>query len=194
MKKYFGNYVGLVIQNNDPEHRGRVKIFVPHISATIYDNWNKPVDGEVKDKNFVFPDRDTNPDLDKIIEDLKDVLPWADCAAPLFGGNASGRYNAFTHKGTTSDSNLWEKDSEDKYELKDGNRPLQNYIEDNAYSDAFDESDTESRIANPYSHQYTPSNYSNLARGIFTIPNVGAHVWVFFNGGNPILPTYFAVS
>ena len=38
---YFGNYTGIVIQNNDPAKRGRVKIFIPHLSPTIYDGWNK---------------------------------------------------------------------------------------------------------------------------------------------------------
>lgn len=186
MKSYIGNYVGIVLQNDDPEHRGRVKVFVPHISVTIYDNWNK----EGKDRDFTFPDKDTNPDLDKIMEPLKEVLPWAECASPLFGGNASGRYNCATKTGTTSDSNYWEND-----EFKDGNRPLQNFVGDNVYKDAFSKTDeNDNKFVNQYAYQYTPSNYSNLARGLFTIPNVGSHVWVFFAEGNPNFPVYFASS
>ena len=26
---YYGNYVGIVVQNNDPEFAGKVKVFVP---------------------------------------------------------------------------------------------------------------------------------------------------------------------
>lgn len=186
MKTYPGNYIGIVLQNDDIEHRGRVKVYVPHVSVTLYENWHK----EKENKSFVFPDSLTNPDLIKVIDPLKDVLPWAECAAPLFGGDASARYNAYTEKGTTSDSNYWEDG-----ELEDGNRPIQNFVGDNTYEDAFSETDKNAnRFVNEYSYQYTPSNYSNLARGMFTIPNVGAHVWVFFTGGNPNFPVYFAAS
>ena len=41
IKKYVGNYLGIVLQNSDPEKRGRVKVYVPHISVTVYDNWHK---------------------------------------------------------------------------------------------------------------------------------------------------------
>lgn len=201
-KKYIGNYLGIVLQNDDPEHRGRVKIFVPHVSITIYEKWHK----DKTDKAFKFPDKISNPDLINIIEPLKDVLPWAECAAPLFGGNASARYNAYDERGTVSDSNYWENN-----EFKQGNRPIQNFIGEtdangastlgltisanNIYKDAFSKTDINgNRFVNEYSYQYAPSNYSNLARGLFTIPNVGAHVWVFFAEGNPNLPVYFAAS
>ena len=29
LEKYHGMYVGIVVQNNDPENRGRVKVYVP---------------------------------------------------------------------------------------------------------------------------------------------------------------------
>ena len=31
-KKYHGNYLGIVIQNNDPDQRGRVKVYVRDIN------------------------------------------------------------------------------------------------------------------------------------------------------------------
>ena len=187
MEKYYGNYLGIIVQNNDPEHRGRVKIFVPHISATLYSNWN--ADG--LDKLFKFPGNDDKQsDLNKALGDLKATLPWAEAAGPLFGGNASGRYNAVKEEGTTSDSNYW-----DGSELKDGNRPLQNFINERSYPDAFTETQkNKNRYTNPHSYQYTPSNYSNLARGMFSVPNVGAHVWCFFVDGNANIPVYFAAA
>jgi|TARA_R110000824_G_scaffold81550_3_gene204974 hypothetical protein len=186
-KSYLGNVLGIVLQNDDPEHRGRIKIYIPHISVTVYKHWHE----DKIDKHFKFPDMETNPDLSNIMEPLKDVLPWAESASPLFGGDASGRYNATTNKGTTSDSNVFEDGK-----LVDGNRPIQNFIGDNVYEDRFSKSndDTPNKFTNQYAHQYTPSNYSNLARGMFTIPNVGSHVWVFFAGGDPNLPVYFAAS
>ncbi len=187
--QYLGNYQGIVIQNNDPERRGRVKVFVPHIAATLYENWNKTFkDGA--DKHFVFPDRITNPDLYKIMPYLKEVLPWAEVSMPIFGGSASGRFNAFKNKGSTSDSNYWEDDNQ-----VEGFRPVQNYARSNKLADAFAQSDSSfSGLVNPNANQYAPSDYSNLARGIFTVPNVGAHVWVFFAGGDCNYPVVFGVS
>jgi len=40
-EKYLGNYLALVVQNNDPEKRGRVKVFIPHVSYGIYKNWTE---------------------------------------------------------------------------------------------------------------------------------------------------------
>jgi len=40
MKKYYGHYLGVCICNNDPEKRGRVQVFVPHIMPGLYEQWN----------------------------------------------------------------------------------------------------------------------------------------------------------
>ena len=182
-------YLGIVVQNNDPERRGRVKVFVPHIAATLYKDWNETFK-DSKDKHFVFPDKETNPDLDKVLPFIKETLPWAEMSLPIFGGSASGRYNAFKAKGSTSDSNYWDGDK-----LDEGFRPSQNYARDNKLADAFDQTNrSHNRLVNPNANQYAPSDYSNLARGMFTIPNVGAHVWVFFAGGDCNYPVVFGVS
>lgn len=189
-EKYSSHYLGIVIQNNDPEKRGRVKVFIPHLSSLLYDNWNEDIKKEI-DKGFVFLDKKMNPELDKILKYLKESLPWAEVASPIFGGSATGRYNAFLGKGTTSDSNYWEGDN-----MVEGFRPLQLYTRDNRLSDAFTEASqsTINASTNPLASQYTPSDYSNLARGVFTIPNVGSHVWVFFNAGDINYPIVFAAA
>ena len=38
-EKYYGNYLGVVVQNNDPEQYGRVKIFIPHLTPIVYSYW-----------------------------------------------------------------------------------------------------------------------------------------------------------
>lgn len=185
MNKYNSFYLGIVVQNDDPEMRGRVKIYVPHISATVYENWNK----DKKNKKFKFMGTD-NPDLNNISDALKEILPWAECASPLFGGSASGRYNEYNRQGTTSDANDFEDEK-----LIDGSRGVQNYIASNKVSDAFTSTGANgNRFSNQHAYEYTPSNYSNLARGLFSIPNVGSHIWVFFTNGNPNSPVYFAAS
>lgn len=179
--KLNGCFLGIVIQNNDPEKRGRVKVYVPHIAATVYNNWNKDF-AKLTDKSFSFPDRNTNPDLANIMQYLKEALPWAELALPVFGGSASGKFNAYTEIGSTSDSNYWENDKP-----VNGFRPTQNYTGENRLTDAF-------ANINPNASQYSPSDYSNLARGQFSIPNVGSHVWVFFENGDVGFPVVFASS
>lgn len=72
-------YEGIVIQNNDPDKMGRIKVFVPGVSNTIYDNWNNII----RDKEFSGIDGDLIP----ILEQLKEDLPWANRASPFFGGD-----------------------------------------------------------------------------------------------------------
>lgn len=190
MKSYTGNYVGIVVQNDDPDKRGRIKVFVPHISSTVYKNWNQTVE----DKFFTAPNDDkNNAKLSNVLEDLKSSLPWAEYAGPIIGSCSTGRFNAITGKTTTCDTSYWENN-----ERIEGFRPSRNYIDEKAYPDAFstasDGVSSQNINVNPYAHEYTPSDYSGLARGTFSIPNVGAHVWVFFRGGDVQFPVYFAAA
>lgn len=202
MKEYFGNYLGIVIQNNDPEKEGKVKIFVPHISMHIYKDWL----GSDVDKTFKFPGDNIDSDLSKILKPLKDKLPWAECATPLMGAGGPGRYNAFTGDSSVSDSNRLDTfsstSSGDNSDLRlnndnIGESPGRKYeIQQVRLNDAFNDTvsgsaDAPKRI-NKYSYHYTPTTYSNKTKGSYSIPNVGAHVWVFFRGGDPHKPVYFA--
>lgn len=87
MKTYYGNYLGMVIDNNDPEFRGRCQIFVPHIMPTLYDNWNK--EGKNIEINCVG-DNMQNGLGKEIIDRLKKILPWAEAASPIVGQGVSG--------------------------------------------------------------------------------------------------------
>ena len=209
IKKYLGNYLGIVVQNNDPDQRGRIKIYVPHISATVYKNWN-----EVNsDKNYKFIGENIDSDLTKIIGELRQILPWAECAAPLVGGSSSGRYNAHFKRGTISDAARIDETEETdepegtKFELNRdgiGEKPGHIYeVNDLRVNDAYGDvsvsntGDIQTGVPNQlnkHSYNYTPSTYSNRAKGSFSVPNVGGHVWVFFEGGDPMSPVYFATS
>ena len=202
--KYNGNYLGIVIQNNDPMKRGRVKVYVPHISPTVYSKWNEVPE----DKRFKFLGVNTNSDLSSIIDDLKIILPWADLATPLVGESSSGRFNAYNNLGTTSDSsnlnstyssltsNDIDKNKLNKYSpnLDDiGEKPGNIYdIDWYKLKDAFsDPKETNVNNANKLSYNYKPEVYSNCAKGSFPVISVGAHVWVFFNDGDPLKPVIF---
>ena len=198
-KKYNGNYLGIVVQNNDPSQRGRVKVFIPHVSPSVYQNWIS------SNTDLAFNTPGKNSDISKIIEQLKDILPWAECAAPLTGATGSGRYNAINDETTISDSNKFSTTQASissnsvlsKYSLnKDniGEKPARKYeIADLQLTDAFNNTELSNRV-NKFSESYTPSSYSNCAKGSFSIPNVGSHVWVFFNAGDPMFPIYFATA
>jgi hypothetical protein len=217
-KRHYGNYLGIVVQNNDPEKTGKIKVWVPHVMPSVYENWTKvDPNKKIKDKEFKFPGANIDSDLSDIIDDLKTILPWAHYAGPIMGETSSGRYNAKLKVGTISDSYRPEqitplKDTvynatKTKYSLNEdgiGEKPARIYeVDDLKVHDAFsdvqgagagDEKTGMPNRVNKNTFNYKPSSYSNCAKGVFSIPNVGAHVWVFFLDGDPLNPVYFASS
>ena len=201
MKQYNGTYLAITIQNDDPEQRGRIKCWIPFISAVITEKWNK----QKKNKKFKFPGKNLKSDLTvDIMDELKQVLPWAEYCAPAIGATGSGRYNAFSDTATISDANaVSTTPAADatfaKYKLNpegSGEKPGKLYeAKDSRITDAFtNTASAQSKYLNRYGSNYAPSNYSNAAKGSFSIPNVGSHVWIFFREGNPHFPVYFGAS
>lgn len=93
MKQYLGNYLGLVVGDQDPDQRGRVQVFIPHIMAALYEGWNQ--DG--RDISFNVTGDNIPTGLTKpIIDKLQKILPWAECAAPIFGAGPAGKYDPNT--------------------------------------------------------------------------------------------------
>jgi len=199
--KYYGNYLGIVVANNDPSKSGRVKVYIPSISPTVYDNWSKTL----SDKKFKFLGANIESNITDIIDDLKDILPWAECASPLAGEVSSGRYNSYKRSATISDSNDYKSSTPVKdfqptefSQNKDGTgeKPANIYEKyDFTLQDAFvSPGSSGANKGNLYGNNYRPSSYSNKAKGSFGIPPVGSHLWVFFIDGNPMYPVYFAAS
>ena len=87
MKQYNSMYLGICINNNDPEKRGRVQVFIPHIMPALYEGWNDK--GEDIDITCVG---DNMPDglSTEIIERLSKILPWAESASPIVGTSSPG--------------------------------------------------------------------------------------------------------
>ena len=177
-KKHFGNYLGIVVQNNDPDKGGKIKVWIPHISPTVYKNW----DEKDESKSFKFIGKNINSDLTDIIEDLKKILPWAEQASPIAGSIAPGRYNAYEQKATISDSNrldtAYSEEIESKYKLNRdgiGEKPAHKYeVHSLKVSDAFTDKDKiKFNNVNKFAYNYVPTSYSNSAKGSFSIPNVG---------------------
>jgi len=190
MKKYYGNYIGVVIQNNDPEQSGKVKVFVPHISSTIYNDWVKSTDN----KSIKFIGNNIDEDITGIIDDLKKITPWAECAAPLVGESSSGRFNNYNMAGSVSDSNFYSTTINSTASGDIGQAPSNLFDSDVTLNDAFTDAADNINRPNPLSFEYKPNAHSNQAKGAFCIPSVGSHIWVFFREGNPQFPVYFAAS
>ena len=202
MQTFNSIYLGIVVQNNDPEYRGRVKVWVPHVSTTVYNKWNQLK----QDQKFGFPGSiDGKPSaFSAIIEDLKDVLPWAEYSCPVVGGSSTGYYNSYFDVNSVSDASLLHGQPGSNYSNtssattldpeRKGGKPGAVY-EKSPEGDAFgNTSKINSLYVNPNANSYKPSTYSNAAKGLFSIPNVGAHVWVFFREGIPHYPVYIGAS
>lgn len=93
MKQYFGNYLGICINNVDPEYRGRVQIFIPHIMPALYEGWNE-LGEDIKLE--CVGDNLPNGLPSKVIEKLTQILPWAEAAMPVIGNSVAGTYNPET--------------------------------------------------------------------------------------------------
>lgn len=87
MKKYNSMYLGLCINNDDPQKRGRVQVFIPHIMPALYKGWNE---GGKDIEISCVGDNIESALPPEILERLKNILPWAEAAAPIFGTSAPG--------------------------------------------------------------------------------------------------------
>lgn len=90
MKQHYGNYLGICINNQDPEHRGRCQIFIPHIMPALYEGWNdqeEDITIECVGNNL------ENGIPSDIVDKLIQILPWAEAALPVVGTSVAGSYN-----------------------------------------------------------------------------------------------------
>jgi hypothetical protein len=101
--RYYGNYRGIVIQNNDPLYAGRVKIFVPAVNANLLEGW---VNNFKEDETVNHVGSNVGGFSEEIILKLKKVLPWSGTSLPLFGMGSNGFYFSPKHQSILSnDSN-----------------------------------------------------------------------------------------
>lgn len=185
-KKIYGFTRGIVIKNNDPESRGRVKIFLPQYSNYILNgsySLNKIGEKTISSqaKSFLESNPTSSSQIPTvIIEQIAEIVPWADQAAPLIGGGGMGVFNAKTNTYTASDATL-----------SGGIFPsaFNKEVRLNLTPDPKTEGTT-----NINTHLEQSMHALAAARGSFSVPKVGSHVWVFFEDGNIASPKYFAYS
>lgn len=87
MKTYNGHYLGICIDNNDPEFRGRIQVFIPHLMPALYEGWNKT--GENISIDCIGDNMPQGLTSD-IVQRLRQILPWAESASPIVGQSSSG--------------------------------------------------------------------------------------------------------
>jgi hypothetical protein len=92
MTPVFGNHIGVVVNNVDPEARNRLQIFVPYISTTLFLGWNS------KASDIVLTQGSLAGMGQDIQERLKLILPWAEAAMPLFGSGGTTHADLSTGK------------------------------------------------------------------------------------------------
>lgn len=200
-EKIYGFTRGIVIKNDDPSKRGRVKIFLPAYPALILNgsySMNKPgtkiqpsdvaaqylktEQAAAAARTAISSDTVSSALPPNVMEEIAKIIPWADQASPLMGSGGMGVYDASTGKYNVSDASRSSNDiSPAKKEAK--------RIANSVFPDA-----TSTGAINTRSRLGVPSHTHNLARGSFSIPKVGSHVWVFFENGNVKRPIYFAYS
>lgn len=191
-------YRGVVVKNDDPLRLNRVKIYIPELSNQPNESWFEEFE------NFLIKAPGTNNDNDnwkdtKLFDELTLHIPWAEPMYPNFGESGNFRYNKDNEKSTISDSNY--EEGFDTIEdappsLTSGSYSPALLYENNgtALGDAFSSPlDNLGVKCNPYSFQYKPDKNVNKAKGVFSIPEVGAKVWVFHYMGDLNFPVYFGV-
>lgn len=267
-QNYYGFYRGIVIDNADPDSRGRVKVFLPEFATSIISNVGLPddIDYEVK---FVG----TNPLLSgDALEYAKRVCKWAEQASPLVGSGSAGNLAGGKHptvadgpapssvtpitiataakgangakgakgakgqSGPTGERVIVESDlpsgEPDFTRVPDvalklfGDDPIIDFATLSAKSVAsriaapingeitvdgvsippaaprelvggksngkFSDVRTGRNVVSPLNNSLSPTSYPNATKGLFSVPNIGANVWVFFENNNPNCPVYFA--
>lgn len=81
-KRYYSSYPGIVIDNNDPEKRGRVKLKIPTIfgSNYIHPVWAEPMDNRLAGKN-------TGEFFPPYVGDVVEVMfEYGDSSQPKYKG------------------------------------------------------------------------------------------------------------
>jgi hypothetical protein len=189
-EKHYGFYRAIVIQNNDPDRQGRVKLFFPQFSAQIARHYN--LDAAKLEARFAGG-KNINTFLNSnILKVLKGVLPWSSQASPLIGSGTSGVYDAKNDIATVGEGH---SGAEFEPLGEEGINPSGEAVAPKAAysihgnSGLFD-TGYKTGKCDVLNEAMKPSGINNATKGSFSIPKVGAHVWAFFEEGSLLRPVY----
>lgn len=200
-KKYNSFYLGYVVQNNDPDRGGKVKIFVPAIMPTL-GGLSSEIDADNAGVQIDFSNLSTISPA--ALAQMKNALPWARQISPLIGSGSPTIFNARDHTTTTIDNPYWRRMFTTLEQLGAKTdkprragaifRVLQFFLKGAFGASTTIDKDFGSIPRSPAAdpdNTFNSNIRSNMAKGAFSIPSVGAVVWMFFENGEWDLPVYF---
>lgn len=178
-------YTGIVIDNNNPLHKGKVQVYVIGRDIPI------PATHEnVSSMLYISNDRKDGDLSTDIIKYLRRNCAWASVNQPIFGGSNSVRTDIETGKATASMSAT----NTDDFNFGGVNYGAKaqgtKFSEYGARYDAFaDPSLTLTRNCNISGMDYFPQNYINAPNGQFVMPEINSYVFVAYQGNfkNPVV-------
>tara|TARA_R100000900_G_scaffold18491_1_gene15401 strand:- start:1863 stop:3110 length:1248 start_codon:yes stop_codon:yes gene_type:complete len=177
---------GIVINDRDPNEMQRVQIFIPELTNLDYNN---EIDGD-RTVEFGAPHSvgDLTPGLHK---HLIEILPWAEQAAGLFGERGLSHYKGKANSQVSKATYVGKKTESKPPNSKTGGGMPRQQMANKDNSGAGSSIDNFAG-KNPTAAGYMPMNSGPMASGIYGVPQVGAHLWVFFDRGDINFPVYFA--
>jgi hypothetical protein len=189
----YGFYRGIVVQNDDPEKRGRVKIAIPQFFVHYLREANLPQDTYLA--RFVGGENIVTVLDATALEKFSKVLKWAEQASPLIGAGTAGVFDAKNKIATVGEGYNGSGSFEDLKEnsITRSGEPVSPKATRsiNGTPGGFDIG-YKTGIHDLYNQLYAPTQINNATKGIFSVPRVGAHVWLFFDQGSAEHPVYMA--
>lgn len=190
-EKHYGFFRGIVMQNNDPERRGRVKIAIPEFTSHLARDLGLPSD--IYSARFVGGDNINTMFNKEAVKKFCDVLTWAEQASPLIGGGTSGVFDAKNGVATVGEGYkgnfVREPLGEESITPSGESVSPKAVISCHANPGGFD-TGYKTGICDVYNQSLAPSPINNATKGMFSIPRVGSQVWVFFENGHLSHPIY----
>lgn len=194
-------YRGIVVKNDDPLNLNRVKVYIPELSNQPFDDWFGKFD-EINIKIAGINNPSDNWSDIAIYQEISNNIPWAEPCYPIVGESGNAR---FYQNGEDSISTISDCNYEEGFRSNDTEPPsLQqgsfspSFIyenKDTIMGDAYnDPIDVFSVKCNTYSFGYKPEKFTNKAKGLMGVPEVGSKVWVCHYLGDLNFPIYFGVS
>lgn len=188
-EKHYGFFRGTVLQNDDPDRRGRVKIAIPEFVAQLARDLGLPP--TVYSARFVGDTINTIYSSE-VIQKFCDVLKWAEQASPLIGGGTAGVFDAKNGNATVGEGyrgTLREPLGEESITPSGESVSPKATASVNAIPGGFDIG-YKTGICDVYNQTLAPTPINNASKGMFSVPRVGSQVWVFFENGSIDYPVY----
>ena len=189
--KHYGFFRGMVMQNNDPERRGRVKIAIPEFTSHLARDLGLSPD--VYGARFVGGDNINTIYNKEALKKFCDVLIWAEQASPLIGGGTAGVFDAKTGVATVGEGHrggdFREILGDESITPSGESVSPKACLATNAVPGSFD-TGYKTGMCDVYNESLAPTPISNATKGMFSVPRVGSQVWVFFENGSLDRPVY----